>query len=337
MPGPISSNGTAVYLEANFADAYNQSEVTHADSWGTIFDMLPDPGLPTPKFAYHETAPYPERWRRGDERMRDGFKSVTWTTSTYDYSVEVAWHKNDEQDDQLKGVVRKAREAGDHWGSLNARIGTQMIENGTDRTLLPGIPNAPDGAAMYSTTDGASAARFGATNGNLLTGSGTTGAYIRTDLFSAIEQFLLFQDTEGQPLWDANVIERGLLVMYPVGLMREFAEAFVQSRTVHIDTGAATTDPRSGAPVTNVVMESGLQLKLYPNPRLSDTVDWYVFLQGTNVKPLYRFDRQPLTSHIQDESNSDEARKSGIRSVMWDARHGFGVGPVYSTIKINNT
>lgn len=330
----IVSNPTTQFVLDQFDDAYEQKKVNLEQLVGAVLDEWPTE-RPTERYTYLESVPHMRIWRRGESREAKAFRAVSWTTDTHDFQVKVEWHRNDERDHQGRRTISsKAQTAGNTAATMPIRLATQVVEAATDHELLPGIPTAPDGAAMFATTAGGSA-RFGASSGNLLSGSGTTGQAIRDDFFSALEQFLLFQDTEGYPLWDADVLMSGVTIMYPIALMKEMAEAFKWARPIHSDD-ATLAAPTVAVAASNLAMDFNVPVKSFPNPYLSDSSDWYIFLDSSPVKPLYRGVHEALQNDIWDRSNSDRAKDEKIHAVGWDARWSIGLGPCYQSIKINN-
>jgi len=327
------SNPTTQFVLDQFDAAYDQSSVVMQELVSAIWAEWPTE-RPTERYTYLESTPQMRIWMRGDNRESKAFRAVSWTTDTYDYQVKVEFHRNDDQDHQGRmGVKQKATSAGNTTGAMPIRFLSQMVESATDHELLPSIPTAPDGAAPFATTAGGSA-RFGATGGNLLTGSGAAGESIRDDYFAGVEQFMLFQNTEGFPLWDPGLLSQGITIMYPVALMQAMAEAFKWNRPVSTVMGA---DGSVGAAATtNITQDFQIPVTPIVNPYLSDTVDWYMFLNGSPVKPIYQGVQQPLQNDIWDRSNSDIARDSKVEAVGWDARWSHGFGPMYQSIKINN-
>jgi len=331
----IASNPTTQFVLDQFDDAYEQKKVNLEKMASGILDEWPTE-RPTERYTYLESTPHMRVWRRGESREAKAFRAVSWTTDTFDFQVKTEWHRNDEKDHQgRRSISSKAQTSGNSAATMPIRLATQVIEAATDHELLPAIPTAPDGAAMFATTAGG-AARFGATGGNLLTGTAATAAGIRTDYFLALQQFLTFQDTEGFPLWDPEILMAGVTVMYPIALMQVMAEAFQWARPFHGQAGTSTTDTSTGAATTNITQDFNVEVQAFPNSYLTDTSDWYIALNQSPVKPLYRGVHEALQSDIYDRSNSDRARDEKIHAVGWDARWSVGVGPMYQMIKINN-
>lgn len=330
----IASNPTTQFVLQQFDDAYERSQVKVEAMVGKIMGEWPS-DRPTERYTYLEDVGNAGIWRRGEARESKAFRAVSWTTDTHDWQNKVEWHRNDDQDHQGRTKISgRAQKAADLHAIKKVRVLTQMIEGATDYELLPGIPTAPDGANPFATTAGGSA-RFGATNGNLLTGTGIAGQQIQDDLFSSIEQFLSFQfPTSGNPLIDPMDIKQGLTLMMPVALYREAAEAFKWARPLHQDD---VSSPTVGAATTNRIMDLDVPLTPFINPYLTDDSDWYIFLDAEGPMPFYRQMHQEIQADIWDRSNSDRARDTKIEGVGFDSRAGYGVGPMFRAIKINNS
>ena len=329
----VAASTLTAGIRADFANAYKSSYEASKSRLAGVMDL----GLPSDKltelFAYFESAPYPRLWKRGDAISSDEFGSVGFNVTNRDWGIRIGWHENDREDDQTRSLMDQAREAGRNFGTLPERIFFQILLNSTDNNLLPAVPLAPDGAAFFSTTSGAGSARFGITNGNLLTGSAVaSSAAIRNDFFSAIEQLRGFQDTQGQPLWNDNILDGGFTVVYGVHNDQVFREAFQQGRTI---AGALTST--SNAAVTNIIMESGLNVDLWSTQRIpSGNDDWYVFAKDAPHKPVFQMVRRPLRESFGNMDNSDSARETKIEHVQWDSREGYGLMLPYQSIQINN-
>ena len=336
MPGGgqtiLAANALTAGLRADFAATYRQQYRFVRERLARIM-ML---GVPSDKltelYAYFESAPYPIRWPRGQTISSKPFKSVQFSVTNVDWARKIEWHKNDREDDQIRSLFDQARQLGANFATLHERVFFQLLTNTTDSTLLATIPNAPDGAAFFATT-AAGANRFGVSGGNIVTGTGvaTSGA-VRTDFFSAISRFKRFQDTEGQPLLEEGVLDQGISVIYGATNEQIFREAFIQSRTVQ---ATAAGQASTGAAVTNIVLESGLNLKLWSTQRITDN-DWFIILEGTQIKPVFQQEREALKEHVETMDNSDYARRTKIESIQWDARYGYGINIPYSAIKVDN-
>lgn len=325
-----ASNALEGALRATFIDAYKVSEAEVAARWASIAWMgLPSDKL-TEKYAYPNTPPHAKRWDRGDQMSSDIFDYTQFSVTNVDWAAAVEWHENDEQDDQTRSLVMQAQSAGRLFPVLDERVMYQIITGATNADLLASIPNAPDGVALYSATDGSGAARYGVTGGNIVTGSGVTSvSSLRADIWNAVERFMQFLDTKSvAPILSPAALERGFVFKYNVANDQVVREAIGQalSHSVVSSTGAA---------VSNSLVERGLKFELHPTPYITDN-DMFLFCKDPIVAPLFKQVRQDLREVAADMTNSDKARLTKIKRMQWDARYGYGVGPAYCTVKINN-
>lgn len=285
-------------------------------------------GIPSNKlsevYGYFESVPHWKRWQRGDDIPRAGFRARNFIVQNYDWAVSIDWHENDEQDDQSLSLVQRVREAATGVAILAERIFFQILTGATDPNLLPAVPNAPDGSALFATTANGSA-RFGASSGNLLTGTGVAStSAIQTDLFTAWSQFRKFQDTEGQPLWPAETLNRGVVILYGSANEQAFRQAFAQM----------FIQGSSAAP-SNVILDTRMNIELWNSPRITDN-DWFVFMANAPKKAIFQQVRQAPRDMMADMQNSDFTRATKIKSMQFDARYGFGVSLPLAAIKVNN-
>lgn len=279
-------------------------------------------------FAYMGAAPHMELWKPGDPVPTDAMESVQFTGDVYNFARRVPWLKWDRKDDQLGTLYSSARKAGESAGLLPERFLFDMLNSAT--TTLPATMLAPDGAALFATTAGG-AARFGATSGNLLTGTGiATAAAVTTDYYRAIVQFGLFQDGKGQPLLSPELIGRGVLVVHALADTEVFEAAFLQKRQGRDLSGVGVTP-------SNVVMDASRNVELWGSPRLA-TGDWYVALKDSPEKPFAMLDREGVKEFeaLEDSNNSDHVRNTGQEYVQWETRQGAVIALPYGIIKINN-
>src|SRR5690606_22629508 len=171
----------------------------------------------------------------------DAFKGVQFTVPVYEWARRVPWSKFDRKDDQTQSLYQVAREAGESAALLPERFFFDLITNSA--VTMPAVPLAPDGAAMFATTNGGGTARFGATNGNLLSGNGIASvSAILTDYYRSIVQFKLFQDGKGQPLFRDNYVDNGFIIIHAAADTDAFQEAFLQNRLgIVLVTDSGTT------------------------------------------------------------------------------------------------
>ena len=278
-------------------------------------------------FAYFEKAGHVRLWRRGEPIPKEAHGSIGFSAYVHNWGMGVDWHKDDLQDDQTQSLMQSAKEAGESFGLLPERLFFDLL-TGT-ATNLPAIPLAPDGAAFFATTANG-ADRFGATNGNLLTGAGVGSASaVLTDYYKASVQFGAFQDGKGQPLFSPETIGQGVLIIHANADTQVMEEAFLQRRQGIVKGTDAGTTP------TNIIQDASRNVQLWASPRIA-TGDWYVFLLGAPKKPTFLLKRQEVQEHVSTMDNSDHARKTGQEGIQWDSREGAGIALPYGAIKINN-
>lgn len=281
------------------------------------------------RYFYWESVPIPVRWRRGDDMPAQGIRSRSYQVENFTWARAIDWHEDDADDDQTGSLVGQGRALADEFALLPERVAFQLLLSSSDPDLLPSVPLAPDGVALFSATDGSGAARFGIAGGNIISGTGvaTSGA-IRTDFFSAIQRIMQFQGTNGEPFHAENVADQGFLVVYGVQNEQVFREAFGQRTVLENGTGSAG--------VSNIILEGGLKIRLWSTARLTGNNDWFVTALGYDVKPLFRQVRLQITTDEQNRSNSDRSRDTRMNRFQAFARFGFGVNLPIGTIQVDN-
>jgi len=323
-----SSQTLANGLRTEFWDTYASVKNRVADSrLSTVMNLSVGATNREHDFAYYESAPHFDLWKRGDEIKSKGMDSVSFNVPVYEWGRRVPWLKWDRDDDQTDSLMDVARQAGESAALLPERFFFDLIQNNTG--LLPSIPTAPDGAAMFATTAGG-AARFGATNGNLLTGGGVTAAAILTDFYDAIVQFMNFQDTEGQPLIGDQVLQQPFVICHPVELTEAMETAFLQKQQLG--------DGTAGGAKSNIVADTAKRVTLWPSPRLSDANDWYIFLGAPPKEATFFLDREGVQEEtaLMEDNNSDLTRRTAEESIQWWSRSGAGISLPYAAIKTTN-
>lgn len=318
-------------LRMDFTDTYTKLRQTQAQSYvGVMMDLSVRIDNRTKDFAYYEAAPHMQRWVRGNTIPTENFGSVKFPVTAYDWAKRIPWHKHDREDDQTQGLVDAARGCGRSSGLLPERFLADAL-GGTTLTL-PAVPLAPDGASLYSATDGSGGNRFGVSGGNLVTGGGVASvAAVQTDYYKVIRRFLEFQDGKGQPLLDPALIGAGIMIVHSSADLEIMEKAFLQRRQgIVLGTDAGTTP-------TNIVQDASRNVRLEATPRLA-TGDWFCTLLNAPTKPLFLATRQELREFtaFEGDNNSDHTRDTGEEYIQWEERSGLGVALPYATIKVNN-
>lgn len=311
-------------MRQEFVETYARDIKSASEMLGSVMEL----GLKSDKFSelhgYIESTPYWQRWARGEEIPRDAMRSRSFIVPNVDWGIAIDWHENDEADDQSRSVMTRVREAASDAATLPERVFYQMLQGTVDPTLLAAVPTAPDGGAFFATTAGGSN-RFGVSSGNLLTGNGIGSvAAIHQDLYAALAQYILFQDTKGKPLWRQDRINQGVVIIYGAGNLQVFQQAFYQ----------LFPQGNSAAP-SNIIRDSKIKFELWSTPYIT-TNDWFVFLKGAPRKAVFQQTRQEPKDNLEDMTNSDYSRRTGNRAMQWKARYGFGMSIPYQAMKIDN-
>ncbi|MCH7739784.1 MAG: sigma-70 family RNA polymerase sigma factor [Chloroflexi bacterium] len=268
------------------------------------------------------------------------FEQIVSEHSSFVYNVAYRMMGNpDDADEVVQDTFLSAYRARERFRG-DAQVTTWLYRIATNAALMrlrknsrkKEIPTDPTGVSLYSTTDFLGAARFGATDGNSLTGTGVASAEaIEDDLFSALEQFRLFQNIKGKPLWNAAIIDAGLVIYFGVHNWQVFAKAFKRERTIETVAGTGVGTP------SNTIMAMGLKIRLEPTSLIPTTNDdWFIFLEGSRKKAIFQQRRQELREASATFDNSDQVRETKLEYIQWDDRTGWGLNVSYQTIRIDN-
>jgi len=302
-------------------------------SQNTKLPMVMELGVPstqrTERYFYWESTPSPVRWRRGDNLPAEGVRSRSYQVENFTWGKGIDWHEEDAEDDQTGSLMTQARMLAGEFEMIPERTLFQILLGAANPDLLPAIPLAPDGAAIFSATDGAAAPRFGVTGGNLVTGTGVaTSAAIRTDFFTALTRILQFQGTNGEPFHAENVADEGFTVIYGSQNEKVFREAFGQRTVLENGTGSAG--------VSNIILEGGLNISLWSTARLAGNNSFFVVSKGYPIKPVFRQIRLQLQTDEQNRGNSDSSRNTRMNRFQAFGRFGFGVNLPIGSVRVSN-
>jgi len=329
----LSNNLLINGLRQEFSDTYGAIRNRQSDS---RLSIVMDTVVATNRnhdFAYLTAAPHMAYWERGTSIPTDAMDSVQFNVRVYEWARRVPWSKWDREDDQTQSLFDMARMAGESAALLDERLFFDLLTN--TATNLPAIPNAPDGAALFTSNT-----RFAASGGNQLSGGGVTTIHdVRNDYYAAIEQFMAYQDGKGQPLLSKETIEGGTLLIHAAADTEVFEETFLQQRqVVGVDNAGAIggTVVAAGAS-TNMFRDASRNVVLWGTPRLA-TGDWYVFLQKPPKKATFILDRKGVQefSSLEGDNNGDHTRDTAEEYIQWERRAGAGIALPFGAIMINN-
>lgn len=325
-------------LKANFWDTWKIKYDGIKQYLGNVMELdIPSDTLQE-IFGFFETAGYPKRWPLGQTIGSEPFKGIRFTAENVRWGFRIPWSLFDERFEKTGSLETMARDGGEHWATLPERVFFQMIQNITDPDLLQVVPNAPDGAQIYSATDGAGADRFGVVGGNIiataLTAGVGSGGAVRSDFYRAITRIQRFLNPRSQPIFDESVFNAGITIFYNVANRQPFAEAFKQSQTQVIVQNVAGSENVAVSTVTNIVTEEGLKVKAIGTPRITNN-KWYGFVNGLRIKPIFKLLAEPMIESIGDRATSDHTRDTGEKYIQWESIEGYGANTVYGTFKVD--
>lgn len=326
-----SGEELALNISAEFDRTYQQA-YDGIDEWvGSVMQLAIPSDRRVHSFGMIESMPVPELWRRGDPIPTEATGSKRFSIVNYTYAKRIPWHREDREDTLIGDVLPRVRTLAKRMALVAPKAATELLV--ASASLLPAIPNAPDGVAMFYATDGDGNARFGYSGGNIVTGTGVTAATITVDFYSCLTAFASFEDTKGEPYFDPNIGSEEYLIIAPLALRSAMIEAF--KAEIVYSVGGSTY----AAGVSNLAMASGAKIKFLFTSRLTDVKDWYIFRGDAEVKPLFELERRPVAeeSALAEANNSDHTRNTGMEYVQFSRRNGYGINVPFGAIKVNNT
>ena len=344
MPSPVVAGRSFVPgLRAELLGTYRRMFESQRERLARAMALDLPSTRRTELYFFWLSAPHMVKWSYGETMSEGGFKGRRINITNVRWGRAISWQADDRADDQTNSLLDQARGLGQSAALLDERVLFQIMQGTSDADLLTdagadpgnedtagGVPNAPDGQALFSTTRDGSADRFGASNGNLLTGTALTAgpaeSDMRTDYWSVREQYGLFQDTEGQPLFNSRDLESQVLFIFAMNNWEIASQAFQRS---------VIPDQAGGAGVSAELIAAGLAPLMWPSPRIT-TDDYFSALVGAPIRAIFSQSREPINEVIATMENSDIARQTDEESIRFKLRKGFGVAEPYAMIQTNN-
>lgn len=326
MPNTVYTDTAALQgaLLTDYADAYAK-EVNNLPDWlPKVMDLgFQSKNREENRFYFGAAPVMKHRWT-GDPINEANFDGFSFTTPNFDYDLRIPWHRNDRQDEKTGSLLGRAQEGGASAARIPYRAFWDLMSGSA--ATVPVVPNAPDGVAAFDTST-----RFGVSGGNT-EGSVTfsTGAGIRSGVWSGLERFYKMQDTEGQELHSAGVIESEVVFIYSADDSESVAEAFKQEMTKDRGAAAGVSNTLSASGVTFTLVNAGFRLA-------SGTA--YLVLANAKKKPVFMQTRTPLlaSQSMSGDAGTQLTHDTGIEYVQWEQRLGFGVGLPYGAVKLSSS
>lgn len=277
----------------------------------------------TTQYGYWDTPPGLGLWEQGSTVPRGSAKSTAFNVTVYDWGRKIEWHENDRNDDQLAGLIPAAMRTGESAAYLPEEFAMDALLQSP--SILPAIPLAPDGGALFAASVGG-VNRFGVAGGNVVTGTGVAAEdTILADFYSCRTRWARMLH-RGSRLVGDPLINAGTLIICGSHLERIMQQSFLNSR---IAQGAA------GATPDNVVKSAGHKVTIWSHPRLTGNT-WYACLSGATIKPLFEVERQALRTTILTVDTNPAAADDGLEGVNFKKRAGLGINLPWALLQVTN-
>lgn len=270
-------------------------------------------------FGYGTTPTYPSRVNWGDRPDEKPHKYVTWTVEQFRWMSKVVWRTLDRELSNLGSIESDALKAGDEYGGLFERVLYQIVNAGTDPLLLPTVPNAPDGAAIASATDGTGADRFGVSGGTIVPSQlWTSGQGVQNGLYAALTRMGQFLNPQGFPSCDAGVLKAGVTYIASIQLAEVIHQAFKQRFPSNSTVTAGAVQ------VSNLVLDAGIPVRLVLTPYITSTTVAHVIsdkLHGADggTPLITEVTAKAPEEKYYDASNDRDYGERGLEGAHWES------------------
>jgi len=264
-------------------------------------------------YALKDAVPMVKLWPYGAPRSHQAFRDRLISIGKNNYELTINWSGFDEDDDQLGDLKQHVDMAANRFlqlpdALLAEYLNGAAVENGS--LLL-----AYDGVGLFNTVDGDGAARYGVTNGNIVSSSGLTIPAIINDLASVQARFLRFKDPAGQPMFHPEEVSyKNMFVVAPTNMNLLFQKAS--------EAELIRSDLASSMPESNWI-KGTFQYEI--NNRITTTTDWYVFLQHPYYKAFAYRAPGDVRTLMQTIDNSDRGREYNEKGIFADIRTRLGL------------
>jgi len=209
-----------------------------------------------------------------DTKNIDELRGFDFTIKNKDWESTIGVDRNSIEDDQL-GMY------GPRIADLGVRARQHPNKLLSDARKAGVTTLGYDGQFFYDTdhSEGDSG-----TQSNKLTGTGTTVAQIRTDIFAAKSQFRKFKDDKGEPFVEEAGNQDFLATIHP-----DFEVKFEELN----NPGPGSTIPKTVIPYE-------------VDPRLTDVNDFYLDYIGLPLRPFIKQNRKAVDFVSLDDPNASE-------------------------------
>lgn len=277
-------------LRAKFMEAFDNAE-SPQEVMPLIMETVSDGA--DEKYGWLGQAPNLSEWI--DERQLHGLLDFDYTLVNKDYEGTLKVHRNAKKDDRLGAIDIRINDLASKAKLHPRKLFFEELVAGTTNLCYDGQPFFSD-----SHEEGDSG-----TQDNLLTGSGTSLAQLKTDFNNARAAMKGFLDDRGEPL---NEGEMDLYVICPTALESSFRELLTSTQI------SSSTNSLEG------------KFKLIDSARLVDANDWYLLDASGVLKPFIWQDRQkPEFNALEEKSTAGFMSKYYYYGIDMRAVMGYGL------------
>lgn len=329
FPEVIGDNLKLLGLRNNFQMIYSQEEAEVDKRINAYMDDIPSDAADN-VYGTADSAPVAQIWTEGTAIPTAAFDTHAFRVPNYKFGVGIPVAKTTIEDDQIGLIMPRIMEAALSMARLKERHFFWALTGGAvsdAAQLQPTLNLAPDGVGLFSTINGAGAARFGVTNGNAIPGSGVaTAAAIQVDLGTVFSQFAGMLGTTGQPLHSPGVINRDIGIFFNSNNWGVFSAAVNQQFNVAASGNAASS---------NVVIDAAWKIELLASPRITAAATWYAILKNASFKTIFQQVREGPVEVLGESGNSDMAREFDVLKYYIRCRRGYGISLPYNAVSVN--
>lgn len=285
-------------LRTRFNETYGQMlSRPHLKDLMAVMTQVPSTGA-WEKYAWLGDFPSVKEWI--GERSVGMLKDYDYAIKNKDWIIPIAIHENELADDQA-GIISPRVDA---MAEVLSNYPMELVGN----LLMNGESNlAYDGSAFFANRT--------SPNDNLLAGTGTTLAQIKTDIQSARAAMMKFVSDSSRVL----------------GIMLDTIVCPPEIEATMLEAVTAPSIVSGSGTLFNPV--SQWIKKVIVMPELSDANDWYGLATGYSLKPLIYQERQAVRTQLDDT----EVKRNKRLVFQADMRGNAGYGFFQMAVKVVNS
>lgn len=259
------------------------------------------------------TVPKMREWV-GDRQLQ-GLSAHNYTIRNKHFESTIEVDRDTYEDDKLQLIRPRIQQLALEAARYEDELVFTTLTGGTAALCY-------DGQYFFDTDHVDPGATYQTSQSNLLSGTGTSLAQIRTDYETARAAMMNFKDGEGRPMSITPTH-----IVCPPALEGQFRQLL---NSEFFNAGAVA------APVSNV-WKGTADLIVSPYLTADSAVDWYLLACDMPVKPLiFQMRKRPEFAAL-DNPNDEGAFMRRSYKYGVDARYNAGYGFWQLAVKVNNT